>query len=75
MRAELQQETRPNFGRQRGLCGILGWMVHLANVEEFAGGVRVTALGLGLGLAQVLVYAYLGAWLLASLHERFLVRH
>ena len=56
----------PNFALQ-----LLGWLVHLVNVEKFAGDVVITFGGFLAGLAQVVIYAYAGAWLIAWLHNKF----
>ncbi len=49
----------------------LGWMMHLVNVEKFAGGIQMSAGGFVLGLLPILFYSYLGGWLLAWLYNRF----
>lgn len=49
----------------------LGWMVHLVNVEKFAGGVEVTFGSLIFGLLPILFYTYLAAYLFAWLYNRF----
>jgi len=51
---------------------LLGWLVHLVNVEKFAGDVRITPLGFLIGLAQAVVYTYVGAWLFSWLHNKFM---
>ena len=56
----------PNFALQ-----LFGWLVHLVNVEKFAGDVAITFGGLIAGLSQAVVYAYIGAWLVAWLHNKF----
>ena len=53
---------------------LLGWLVHLVNVDKFAGDVKITILGFILGLLQVVVYTYVGAWVFAWLHNKFLKR-
>lgn len=50
---------------------LFGWLVHLVNVEKFAGGVAITAGGFIWGLLQAAIYTYVGAWLVAWLHNRF----
>lgn len=50
---------------------LLGWLVHLVNVEKFAGDVAITAGGFIIGLVQAVIYAFLGAWLVALLHNKF----
>ncbi len=56
----------PDFSLQ-----LLGWLVHLVNVEKFAGGVQITVVGFVGGLIQTVLYTYAGAWLVALLHNRF----
>ena len=56
----------PNFALQ-----LLGWLVHLVNVEKFAGDVAITFSGFLAGLAQVAIYSYIVAWLVAWLHNKF----
>ena len=56
----------PDFALQ-----LLGWLVHLVNVEKFAGDVTITFSGFLAGLAQAVVYTYIGAWLIAWLHNKF----
>lgn len=51
---------------------LFGWLVHLVNVEKFAGDVVVTAVGFTWGLVQIIVYTYVGAWIFARLHNRFM---
>lgn len=51
---------------------LLGWLVHVVNVEKFAGDVQITPLGFLIGLAQAVVYTYVGAWLFAWLHNKFM---
>lgn len=48
----------------------LGWMVHVVNVEKFAGGVEVTFGGFILGLLPVLFYTYLVSYLFAWLYNK-----
>lgn len=55
----------PEFSLQ-----LFGWLVHLVNVDKFAGDVAVTFGGFAAGLAQAVVYSYLGGWLFASLYNR-----
>ena len=50
---------------------LFGWLVHLVNVEKFAGDVAITFGGFVAGLLQAVVYAYIGAWLVAWLHNKF----
>lgn len=56
----------PGFALQ-----LLGWLIHLVNVEKFAGDVDITLAGFILGLIQAVIYTYLGAWLVAWLHNKF----
>ncbi len=56
----------PNFALQ-----LFGWLVHLVNVEKFAGDIKVTLVGFIWGLIQVILYTYVGAWLIAWLHNKF----
>ena len=55
----------PDFSLQ-----LFGWLIHLVNVEKFAE-LSVTFPGFVLGLVQAVVYTYVGAWLVAWLHNRF----
>ena len=57
----------PNFALK-----LFGWLVHLVNVDKFAGDVVITATGFIVGLVQILVYSYVGAWIFAWLHNRFM---
>ncbi len=50
---------------------LFGWLVHLVNVDKFAGDVKITTGGLIAGLAQVVIYSYIVAWLVAWLHNKF----
>ena len=56
----------PGFALQ-----LFGWLVHLVNVEKFAGDVAITFGGFVWGLIQAIVYTYVGAWLVAWLHNKF----
>lgn len=49
---------------------LFGWLIHLVNVDKFAGDVRMTLGGFVVGLIQILVYAYVGGLLFAWLHNR-----
>lgn len=57
----------PNFAIK-----LFGWLVHLVNVVKFAGDVKITVGGFLAGLVQILVYTFIGAWLFAWLHNRFM---
>lgn len=50
---------------------LFGWLVHLVNVEKFAGDVGITFGGFIWGLIQAVVYTYIGAWLVVWLHNKF----
>ncbi|MBI2625366.1 MAG: hypothetical protein HYW70_03490 [Candidatus Nealsonbacteria bacterium] len=52
----------------------LGWMLHIVNVEKFAGGVEVTFVTFILGLLPILLYTYLTAYLFAWLYNKLLSR-
>lgn len=56
----------PEFALQ-----LLGWLVHLVNVDKFAGDMAMTLGGFIAGLIQVIIYSYIGAWLIALLHNKF----
>lgn len=56
----------PEFSLQ-----LFGWLVHLVNVDKFAGDVAVTFGGFLGGLVQIVIYTYIGAWLVAWLHNKF----
>lgn len=57
----------PEFALQ-----LFGWLVHLVNVDKFAGNVQITALGFIFGLLQILIYTYIGALIFAWMHNKFL---
>lgn len=50
----------------------LGWMLHIVNVEKFAGEVQMTFGSVILGLLPILFYTYLATWLFAWLYNKFL---
>ncbi len=56
----------PGFALQ-----LFGWLAHLVNVDKFAGDVKITISGFIAGLAQVVIYSYIVAWLVARLHNKF----
>lgn len=51
---------------------LFGWLVHLVNVDKFAGDVSITLVGFIVGLLQAVVYTYVGAVLFVWLHNTFL---
>jgi len=57
----------PDFALQ-----LFGWLVHLVNVDKFAGDVQMTVFGFIIGLLQAMVYTYIGALVFAWLHNKFL---
>ncbi|MDP3966415.1 MAG: DUF5676 family membrane protein [archaeon] len=59
----------PDFSLQ-----LFGWLVHLVNVDKFAGDTQITALGFIIGLLQAMVYTYIGALAFGWLHNKFLKR-
>lgn len=50
----------------------LGWMVHLVNVDKFAGGVEVAFGSFVLGLLPIVFYSYLVGWLFAWMYNGLL---
>lgn len=56
----------PDFSLQ-----LLGWLIHLVNVEAFTGDLRMTLVGFIFGLIQAVAYTAIGAWLVAWLHNMF----
>lgn len=50
---------------------LFGWLVHLVNVDKFAGDVAITFGGFIIGLIQVVIYSYIVALLVAWLHNKF----
>ena len=57
----------PDFALQ-----LFGWLVHLVNVDKFAGDVQMTVLGFVIGLLQAMIYTYVGALVFAWLHNKFM---
>ncbi len=53
---------------------LFGWLMHLVNVDKFAGDVGITTVGFVVGLLQAVVYTYVGALLFVWLHNKFLKR-
>ncbi|KKQ34240.1 MAG: hypothetical protein US50_C0056G0008, partial [Candidatus Nomurabacteria bacterium GW2011_GWB1_37_5] len=44
---------------------LFGWLVHLVNVDKFAGDVQITLGGFIIGLVQAVIYTYVGALIFA----------
>lgn len=59
----------PDFSLQ-----LFGWLMHLVNVDKFAGDVQITLVGFIFGLLQAVIYTYIGALIFAWLHNKFLKR-
>ncbi len=59
----------PDFALQ-----LFGWLVHLVAVDKYANDMAITWPSFILGLAQVIVYAYIITWLFAALHNRFMIK-
>lgn len=57
----------PDFALQ-----LLGWLVHLVNVDKFAGDAVITFGGFIIGLVQIFIYTYVTMWIFASLHNKFM---
>jgi len=53
---------------------LFAWLMHLVNVERFAGEVQITAIGFIFGFLQAVIYTYMGALVFAWLHNKFLKR-
>ncbi len=49
---------------------LFGWLIHLVNVDKFAGDVQITVGGFIAGLVQAWVYTYIGAYIFGWLHNR-----
>lgn len=49
---------------------LMGWLVHLVNVERYAGDIRITLPGVIFGLVEAMVYAAAVSYLFAWLYER-----
>lgn len=49
---------------------LLGWMVHLMNIDQFVG-VQVTVGGFITGLLPILFYSFVGAYLFVWLYNKF----
>ncbi len=59
----------PDFSLQ-----LFGWLVHLVNVDKFAGDVQITVGGFIIGLLQAMTYTYIGAAVFGWLHNKFMKR-
>ncbi len=59
----------PDFSLQ-----LFGWLMHLVNVDKFAGDVQITLVGFIFGLLQAVIYTYIGALIFSWLHNKFLKR-
>ncbi|OGY43061.1 MAG: hypothetical protein A2729_03790 [Candidatus Buchananbacteria bacterium RIFCSPHIGHO2_01_FULL_39_14] len=55
----------PNLALQ-----LFGSLIHLVNLEK-AVDIRLTSAGFISGLLQAVIYTYIGAWLVAWLHNKF----
>lgn len=53
---------------------LLGWLMHLVNVDKFAGDVAITAAGFVGGLVQILIYTYIAGWLFAWIHNKTMTK-
>ncbi len=51
---------------------LFGWLIHLVNVDKFAGDVGITLIGFIIGLIQVLIYTYVGGLIFTWLHNKFM---
>ena len=50
----------------------LGWMVHIVNVEKFAGGMEVSLGSFFLGLLPIVFYTYVMSYLFAWVYNKLL---
>lgn len=50
---------------------LFGWLTHLVNINQSTGGLTVTPTGFLAGLAQSVIYTYVGAWIFTWLYNRF----
>lgn len=48
---------------------LLGFLVHMINVEKFAYGVQITPFGFLIGLFEVIVYVYIAASLFVGIYN------
>lgn len=51
---------------------ILGGLMHITNVSQFVYEVEVSFYGVLFGLIPVLIYSYLGAFIFASVYNKFI---
>lgn len=51
---------------------ILGGLIHAVNVSQFIGEASVTLSGIFLGIIPVLIYSYFGAFVFASIYNKFI---
>ncbi|OGY52033.1 MAG: hypothetical protein A3J59_03905 [Candidatus Buchananbacteria bacterium RIFCSPHIGHO2_02_FULL_56_16] len=54
----------------RAAMALMGWLVHLVNVDRYAGDIRITFPGFIFGLVEAMVYAAAVSCLFAWLYER-----
>ncbi|MEK9173114.1 MAG: DUF5676 family membrane protein [Patescibacteria group bacterium] len=50
---------------------ILGWLIHLTNIDELARGQNITLVGFVVSLVQLVFYSYISAWIFSSLYNKF----
>lgn len=48
----------------------LGWMLHLVNVEQFAGDVAITFASFLGDLLPIIFYSYIVVWIFAAVYNR-----
>lgn len=53
---------------------ILGGLMHITNASQFLYEAEVTFNGVLLGIIPVLIYSYLGAFMFASIYNKFVKR-
>ena len=51
---------------------LFGWLMHLVNVDKFAGDMQITAVGFIIGLVQMFVYTYVVALVFGWMHNKFM---
>ncbi len=52
---------------------LLGWLMHLVNVDKFAGDVAITPAGFIGGLAQIVIYTYIAGYLFGWIHNKTMI--